>query len=880
MRRTVRKALTAIVLLLLTCFCGTLGALQVTAVTNSLITRSVSEFPVDYEDAYFNGQATEYNHKLAQASLGMALSAFRPMRHQDQANPSEHLVEYLTDCGFTELQSDDYDKNPSLYTVATVIGRKDLTDDDGQPYTLIAVGVCGGGYANEWLSNFTVGTGERHQGFDSAAHLVENRIFGYIGRANIQGRIKIWISGFSRAAAVSNITAADLVDCGVFNQDDIFAYTFATPRTTKEPKPGKYGNIFNIVGQYDVVPQVPLATWGFQRYGTVLYTSLKETDSGYYDKMDRADIVSKSFTGQDFWSNTAVNFQLHSLLGYVAQVCPTQEIYAECLQDRVISMFQNRSVNNILRTLSDMSEDPQLVNEDNEDVASNLINFLFRLAINALTMTGDISLMWNPNANLTSNLIHEHTQDVYLSWMLSSDDPAEIFTDKTRYTRIAFFNLGERYTVRVTSGDNDEMVLEYRDGQFSFNLDAPFIPGTHFDDTDLTLLIPHDETYSVWYSCPEENPFMMAMLIECDTTDISESEATICYYDHVCENLLLFSTDGRECQLESIVLTASDFNEDSQYLPADFIANSLGMSSSGFEWRSAIFLIVLLPVAVLMLVVIGIAAIIRAVSRKRVSLLPVIFFTVVLIGFLLGELYFWLFKDKTPMILTKAGLGLVLTLFAGIGLLRRRKKGLLEDRGERMNTIAVACAVLLYSIANCVINISFIAGVVLFGLANAGLITVFMIRRKPSAYQWLTWAAISLASIPVVLILGRDEGALRYAIAAYCCVNLLLVMTAMHQRPMVGLACVLYLTSDLVLGAYLTIGNRMLLMHVVYMFLYYIAIYFFAYSCFVVKAHGEVPAVAQDQVPDAAPGSDQDPVQDSAQDEEKAAADEPQQPGE
>jgi len=67
---------------------------------------------------------------------------------------------------------------------------------------------------------------------------------------------------------------------------------------------------------------------------------------------------------------------------------------------------------------------------------------------------------------------------------------------------------------------------------------------------------------------------------------------------------------------------------------------------------------------------------------------------------------------------------------------------------------------------------------------------------------------------------------------------------------------------------------------VVYMFLYYIAIYFFAYSCFVVKAHGEVPAVAQDQVPDAAPGSDQDPVQDSAQDEEKAAADEPQQPGE
>ena len=864
MQRTVRKAVLTLVPFLLIC-AATLGALQVTAVTNSFNTKSVSEFPVEFEDSYFNGPATEYNHKLAQASLGMALSAFRPMRHQSQTNPSEHLVEYLTDCGFTRLQSDDYDKNPSLYTVATVIGQKEMEDSDGQPYTLIAVGVCGGGYANEWLSNFTIGTGERHQGFDSAAHLVENRIFGYIGRANIQGRIKIWISGFSRAAAVSNITAADLVDCGVFRQDDIFAYTFATPRTTKEPEPGRYRNIYNIVGQYDIVPQVPLASWGFQRYGTVLYTSLRETDSTYYEKMDRADKVAMGFTGQEFWSNTAVNFQLHSLLGYVAQVCPTQETYVNCLQDRVISMFQDRSVNNILRTLSDLSTDPDLVTEDNEDVMSNLINFLLRMGISALTMTGDIGLMWNPNTNLTSNLLHEHTQDTYLSWMMSSDNPDDIFTDKTRYTRIAFFNLGKKYTIRVTSGyDDATTVMEYNDGSLWFNPEIKFMPAANIEDTDLTILLPHDETYSVWYSCPEENYSMIVLLMECDTADIAESEATISYYDSICDNLLLYSTDGRKSDFNSVVLTATDFSEDSEYLPADFIANSLGMSSSGYEWRTMLFLVVIIPVSVMMLVVIGLAAIIRAVSNKRVSLVPVLFFTLVLIGFLLGELYFWLFKDKTPMILSKAAMGLVLTGFALIGVLRRNRKGLLADRAERLNTIAVACAVLLYSVANCAINISFIAGAALFALTNIGLIVVFIIRRRPSGYGWLTWAAISLASIPVVLIIGRDVGNLRFAAAAYCCINLLMVMTATHQRPMVGLACVFFLTSDLVLGAYLTFGNRMLLMHVVYMFLHYIAIYFFAYSCFVVKGHGDVPAVAQD----------------SALDKEKAAADEPQQPGE
>ena len=846
MHRTVRRAFTAILLLVMTCLSATLGALQVTAVTNSLITLSVSEFPVDYEDYYFDAPAMEYNHKLAQASLGMALSAFRPMSHQDQANPSEHLVEYLTDCGFIELQSDDYDKNPSLYTVATVIGRKEMTGEDGQPYTLIAVGVCGGGYANEWLSNFTVGTGERHQGFDSAAHLVENRIFGYIGRANIQGRVKIWISGFSRAAAVSNIAAADLTDCGVFDRNDIFAYTFATPRTTKDPKPGEYGNIFNIVGQYDVVPQVPLASWGFQRYGTVLYTSLKETDSTYFEKMERADTVAKAFTGQDFWANTAVNFQLHSLLGYVDQVCPTQETYVNCLQDRIISLFQDRSVNNILRTLSDMSEDPGLVTAENEDVASDLINFLLRLALNALTMTGDIGLMWNPNTNLTSNLLHEHTQDVYLSWVLSSDDPDEIFTEKTQYTRLALFDLGKGDSVLVTTGDDDGMtVMEFRDGSFTFNPDATFRPDTRFEDNDLTILLPHDRTYSVWFSSPADNE-MLALVIECDTIDIAESAITYCYHYSECDGLLLYSTDGRETQFESVVLTAADFNDDSEYLPADFIALSLGMSGTPFEWRVAIFMTVLIPVSVLMVVVIILAFIIKLVSRKRVSLVPVLFFTLVLIGFLLGELYFWLYKNITPMILSRAALGGVLSLFALTGLLRRRKKGILNDPQEMISTIGTACAVLLYSVSNCVINLSFAGGVVLFGLANIGLITVFIIRKRPSAYRWLTWAAVSVASIPVVLTLGREVGNFRYAVAAYCCLNLLLVMTSMNQRPVVGLACVLYLASDLVLGAYLTVGNRMLLMHVVYMFLYDMAMFFLAYSCFSVKVRNDEKAAADD----------------------------------
>ena len=76
--------------------------------------------------------------------------------------------------------------------------------------------------------------------------------------------------------------------------------------------------------------------------------------------------MSMQFTGQNFWTNPAVNFQLHNLIGFINEVCPTQDIYVDCLQDRVISMFQNRSMNNILRTLSDLSNDERIINDDNK----------------------------------------------------------------------------------------------------------------------------------------------------------------------------------------------------------------------------------------------------------------------------------------------------------------------------------------------------------------------------------------------------------------------------------------------------------------------------------------------------------------------------------
>ena len=69
-------------------------------------------------------------------------------------------------------------------------------------------------------------------------------------------RIKVWISGYSRAAAVSNVTAGTLVNTGFLPKEDVYTYTFATPAAILEPPKEGYENIFNIIDPADLVPQV------------------------------------------------------------------------------------------------------------------------------------------------------------------------------------------------------------------------------------------------------------------------------------------------------------------------------------------------------------------------------------------------------------------------------------------------------------------------------------------------------------------------------------------------------------------------------------------------------------------------------------------------
>lgn len=234
-----------------------------------------------YDDSYFQESSYVYNQHLATMSLCLDLSAWGSEEESDYTRKmknAEALLNELEFIGFdhnyTDFSGNGVNGKPTKDSVGVVAANK-LVCFDGEEYTLIALAVRGGGYESEWASNFKMGASGDHEGFSEARDIVIAFLQKYIREQGISGRIKLWITGYSRAAATANMVAG-AIDSGTVRLDgcqlaleDLFAYTFETPAGVQKSKVGdaKYDNIFNIINLNDPVPKVAPDTWGFGRYG-------------------------------------------------------------------------------------------------------------------------------------------------------------------------------------------------------------------------------------------------------------------------------------------------------------------------------------------------------------------------------------------------------------------------------------------------------------------------------------------------------------------------------------------------------------------------------------------------------------------------------------
>lgn len=232
-----------------------------------------ASLPFYYSDEFFLKSACSYNHRLAIMSLGMTMSAYTMAGAGDK--PVRSL---LTSAGCDDryIQTKKFDTAaPTDDSCGYAFGIKKLPDGS----YLIPVIIRSHKYGGEWVSNAHVvdeNCPDFSVGFKDAADKVYDALSGYISRSELSGKtVKIWVCGFSRGGAISNLLGARLnLESGI-GKDNIFVYTFAAPTAVYDRSAVFMDNIFNIVSEVDVVPRVPPAKWGLVRYGTDLFLPCK-----------------------------------------------------------------------------------------------------------------------------------------------------------------------------------------------------------------------------------------------------------------------------------------------------------------------------------------------------------------------------------------------------------------------------------------------------------------------------------------------------------------------------------------------------------------------------------------------------------------------------
>nr|WP_270317772.1 VWA domain-containing protein [Lactococcus petauri] len=238
-----------------------------------------------YSDSYFEQSAYAYRQeknrpydpRLATMSLNLELAAWSSIQEKNYLLKNRNAKNLLEEIGFEKFKANQhFQERPSTESIGAVIAQKKLTVKE-EDYTLIALAIRGGGYEAEWASNLTLGRSGEHQGFREASEKALTFLDQYLKEHKVTGKVKLWINGYSRAAAVTNLTAGALnkgrkLASGELKAEDMYAFCFEAPAGTLKGtgnREGRHDNIVNVINVNDVVTKVGPEVYPFEftRYG-------------------------------------------------------------------------------------------------------------------------------------------------------------------------------------------------------------------------------------------------------------------------------------------------------------------------------------------------------------------------------------------------------------------------------------------------------------------------------------------------------------------------------------------------------------------------------------------------------------------------------------
>lgn len=246
-----------------------------------------AEYTLDLRD--FFKSPDQYNPALSTTSLILSNAVYSGGNgfKYDASGGNVHSDDMLVYHGFNKVESHDLKKTyKDDYLTAFDLGYREVTYN-GKTKTIVAVVVRGtDDSVEEWSNNFDMGnpddgknswTSKYHKGFYQTEERVRKLLDQYVDGLNLSSDVTYWITGHSRGAAIANILSAKLIDDG----NEVFAYTFATPSVIMDSSAEneKYDSIFNIINTSDVVPYLPLESWGFKRYGQNISLNIESLES-------------------------------------------------------------------------------------------------------------------------------------------------------------------------------------------------------------------------------------------------------------------------------------------------------------------------------------------------------------------------------------------------------------------------------------------------------------------------------------------------------------------------------------------------------------------------------------------------------------------------
>lgn len=443
--------------------------------------------PFNWDESFFGKETSKkYNHYIARIA-----SIFSMVSYVDVLNnPKENeLIKCYNAIG---IKNNDIELHYNINYKHNLWGNdqtafsfatKKIQSSKGER-NLIFVVIRGTPLsANEWISNFNISNkthkeAEFHEGFYTAAKQIESAFISYLlkNKIDIQD-CYLLITGHSRGAAVANILASELLYTELFDTNNIYAYTFATPNVTtnKNASDSNYNYIWNIVNAEDIVPNVPMNRnqWKYRKFGNTKViinswnSNLDKYNNDYLPKMNQ---IFRKFLLRDyvpFKTGPFIPIQISSFSTSVSK-------NIETFYDGLFS-FYDKAVD-----LSwEVFPEEKNITKKESSFIENILESWLKKQFNITT------------EDVKKALIDMHAMETYFSWIFSTDD-------KTLYSnlgmsQIKFDGCGD-YAIFDDSGNKIATILN---GTINYSQIKKPIAAVQFISNTIFVGLPANQDFYI-----------------------------------------------------------------------------------------------------------------------------------------------------------------------------------------------------------------------------------------------------------------------------------------------------------------------------------------------------------------------------------------------